>query len=352
VSVQLSITALAAALCAISLSTILAPAGSAASAKDMSLPAGCGPRPSWIEGDTLPRESQDSLVSCFSSDPPEAEARLKITSSRPYAQLITVSGAALDLDESSFASPREATFSRLLANSSASGAPAAFLLGPRAGVALLLDRPAPGEAEQVNVDPAPGNAFAVGAVVWTFVNDAAKGHLLPADTDGCIATAVDGALSRPPRPEHSFRRIHSCVNASGLSTAAEGRLRDLAGRVLRGNSFKEVFSQEGTQARLVRISYTVAASNPYLSNPAIHLGRVDFGSLPAGERTVKHLTATGGAPPYRFYLLPEAGGPSVPSWLRLAADGTLVIEAPPAGATIDVPVEVVDSNGEHSVVAY
>ena len=50
--------------------------------------------------------------------------------------------------------------------------------------------------------------------------------------------------------------------------------------------------------------------------------------------------------------MPEPGGPSVPPWLRLAADGTLTIE-PPIGATsVNLPVEVVDSNGEHSVVPY
>jgi hypothetical protein len=72
----------------------------------------------------------------------------------------------------------------------------------------------------------------------------------------------------------------------------------------------------------------------------------------AGTTTVERLSATGGVPPYRFYAVPEAGGPGVPGWLHLAASGTLILE-PPAGATaVTLPVEVVDSTGAHSVTPY
>ena len=67
--------------------------------------------------------------------------------------------------------------------------------------------------------------------------------------------------------------------------------------------------------------------------------------MPGGRTTVEHLSATGGTPPYRFYLVPEPGGPGVPSWLHLAADGTLTLEPPAGVAAVTLPVEVVDSNG-------
>ena len=260
-------------------------------------------------------------------------------------------GAQLDLSESSFGGSLEGALSKLLASASSGMGPSAFLLGPGEGAKLAIDRPAPGEAQRVNVDPASVNAFAVGALAWTLLSTAAKHLSLPTATQSCIAAVVYGALSSPPQPAEALRRMHACVNASGLSRNAK-LLRKLASRVLRRRFFSEVIHREGTESRSARIAFQISPSNPNLINPAIHLGPASFGTLPGGQRTVEHLSATGGTPPYRFYIVPEPGGPGVPSWLQLAAAGTLTVE-PPVGATaVSLPVEVVDSNGEHSVVPY
>jgi hypothetical protein len=316
-----------------------------------SLP-GCGPRPSWTESATLPPEGQGALRSCFSSSSSQAEAVLSIVNKRPYAQLITVNGAALELSESSFASSLEATFSRLLANSSSATGTSAFLIGPGEGEKLAIDRPAPGEAQRVNIDPAPDNAFAVGALAWTLLSTTAKHLALPVATKSCIAAAVYASLSSPPQPEEALRRMHACVNASELSKHAEKLLRKLADHLLRRHFFQQVIGREGTELPPARMAFTVAPTNPNLINPAIHLGPATFGTLPGGQRTVEHLSASGGTPPYRFYIVAEPGGPIVPSWLHLAADGTLTVEPPEGSTAINLPVEVVDSNGEHSVVPY
>jgi hypothetical protein len=322
-----------------------------ASAGSSSLP-GCGLRPSWIESAGLPAEGQGALQSCFSSSSSQSEAVLSIVNKRPYAQLITVNGAALELSEFSFASSLEAAFSRRLANSSSGTGTSAFLIGPGEGEKLAIDRPAPGEAQRVNVDPAPDNAFAVGALAWTLLSTATKHLSLPVATESCIATVVYASLPSPPQPEEALRRMHACVNASALSKNAEKLLRKLAGRLLRRHFFKEVISREGTELPPARMVFTIAPTNPNLINPAIHLGPATFGTLPGGQRTVEHLSATGGTPPYRFYIVPEPGGPVVPSWLHLAADGTLTVEPPEGSTATNLPVEVVDSNGEHSVVPY
>ena len=96
---------------------------------------------------------------------------------------------------------------------------------------------------------------------------------------------------------------------------------------------------------------TVSSPPHEVINPDLRLRSANFGTLPSGDRTVEHLTASGGHPPYRFYIMPEPGGPAIPSWIRLAPDGTLNLE-PPAdlNTTLNLPVEVVDSNGERSVV--
>lgn len=339
--------ALAAVLCAISLTATLA----SVSPSPASV-SGCGPKPSWIEGATLPAEGQAPLQSCFSTSSSQAGALLSIANNRPYAQLITVSGAQLDLSESSFADSLEGVLSRLLANSSFGMGPSAFLLGPGEDAKLAIDRPVPGEAEEVQIDPASVNAFAMGALAWMLLNTAAKQLSLPTATRSCIAAVVYDVLSTRFQPEVALGRIHVCVNASHLSRNAERTLRKLAGRLLRGRLFEEVIHREGTEPHPARIAFTMSPSNPSLVNPAIHLGPAAFGTLIGGQRTVEHLSASGGTPPYRFYIVPEPGGASVPSWLHLAADGTLTVEPPEGVTSVSLPIEVVDADGEHSIVPY
>jgi hypothetical protein len=205
----------------------------------------------------------------------------------------------------------------------------------------------------VHVSQAPDNALGVGALAWALLEAAGKHLSLPLGTRSCIAAAVYGGLSSPPHPEWALRRIHGCVDSSGLPGNAEKLLRKLAYRLLRGPSFRDVVRREGREPHPTRIAFTLAPSNPNLVNPAIHLGPANLGTLLGGQRIVKHLSATGGTPPYRFYIVPESGGPEVPPWLALAADGTVTIE-PPVGEPVKVnlAVEVVDSNGEHSIVPY
>ena len=339
---------LAALLCTACVSAALAGASSGATQSPTGS-GGCGRTPSWIEQATVSQGAQEALTSCFQSSSSQAEAVLRITNNRPYAQLITVTGATLDLAESSFAGSFEAALSRLLANLSPAGTPSPFLLGPSQHASVSIDRPPPGGVQVVHLYPAPGNAFAVGALAWKLLSSASKRMSLPAPTVSCIAAAVHGALSTPPEPELALRRIHACVNAAALQANALRLLQKLASSVLRNAAFRQVLHREGTEAPPARIAYTVAQSNPYLPNAAIRLSPLNLGTLQVGQLTVRHLAATGGAPPYRFYLVSEAGGPAVPSWLKLAADGTLSIEPLTAGSSVNLSVEVVDSNGEHSV---
>jgi hypothetical protein len=338
-------------VCAISLSVALASIASAAAPAPRGIPGGCAHTPSWIAVATVQPEGQSPLASCFSASSSQAEAVLSIANNRPYGQLITVSGASLDLAESKFARPLEGALSTLLGNLRPAAGPSAFLVGPHQDVTLTIDRPAPGAAREIHIDPSGDNAFAVAAVIWRFLSAAAQRRLLPSATRNCVASMLNGALQRPPQPERALRRVHACVNAAPLPARAEARLRALASRLLRDAFFQSVIEREATEPHPVRIALYIAASNPELVNPAIHPGPLTLGTVPAGQRTVEHLSASGGVPPYRFYLAPEPGGPGVPGWLHLAADGTLILEPPLSGAVISVPVEVVDSTGEHSVVA-
>jgi len=343
--------AVAVLLCATSLG-LLAPMARAGVPFDGAPAGSCAAMPSWIAAATLPAEGQGPLSSCFSSRSSQAEAALSVANNRPYAQMITVTGAPLDLAQSSFADPLDGALSALLEKLSSGAGQSVFVLGPAESATLAVERPAPGPGLQVHIDPAGDNAFAVAAVTWRFLSAASEERLLSTATRSCVASVLHRALQSPPAPERALRRVHSCVNSADLPSRAETLLRGLASRLLRDRFFQSVIERQGTEPRPLRISLTIAASNPESINPAIRLGPADYGTIPAGSRTVEHLTATGGVPPYRFYAVPEPGGPGVPSWVQLAADGTLILEPPSNATPVALPVEVVDSTGEHSVVTY
>ena len=72
----------------------------------------------------------------------------------------------------------------------------------------------------------------------------------------------------------------------------------------------------------------IPPSIPGPIDSAISLGPANF-NVPGEEKTVEHLTASGGSPPYRFYVVPEPDQAGVPYWFQLAADGTLILEPRP-----------------------
>ncbi len=309
---------LPALLCAMSLSAILAPASPAASANRTNLPSGCGPRPSWISRASLPEERQDPLPSCFSGKSSQAEAVLSILNNRPYAQFMTVSGAQLDLAESSFVGSLERTLARLLARSSLGKGPSAYLLGPGQRATLVIDRPAPGQAQTVLIAPRAGGCLRRGSARVGLLSSATGDRSLSAATQSCVVSAVYDAVATPRHPVLALERMHVCVNAARLSTLARKRLRRLAARLLRDRRFEEVVDLEVGEPHPARIAFTISGSNPDVINPDIHLGPASFESLPNRHTTIEHLSATGGVPPYRFYIVPEPGGPGVPSWLHLS----------------------------------
>ena len=168
-----------------------------------------------------------------------------------------MSGGQLDLTESSFASSLERGLARLLPDLELpNSAQTAVLLGPGKSMILQIDRPQPGEGYVFHVSQAPDNALGVGALAWALLEAAGKHLSLPLGTRSCIAAAVYGGLSSPPHPEWALRRIHGCVDSSGLPGNAEKLLRKLADRLLRGPSFRNVVHREGREPHPARIAFT------------------------------------------------------------------------------------------------
>jgi hypothetical protein len=341
---------LAGVACVIALGGALAPAALAATAAGPALPGGCEAKPEWIESATLPTAATDPLRSCF-ADPGQAEATVSILNNRPYAQLITVRGMALDLAKSSFGSALAGQAARLLAQASSGHSVSAFLLGPGDEAKLAVDRPPPGAGREIHIDPAPDNAFAVGAQAWALLSAAGKRLSLPAGTAGCILTAVYATLSGPPHPARALARIRACIDAAGLPAHLQALLLHLAARPLSDAFFQSVIERQGSEPHPARLALWIPPSIPGPIDSAISLGPANF-NVPGEEKTVEHLTASGGSPPYRFYVVPEPDQAGVPYWFQLAADGTLILEPPAEFAPFDFFIEVVDSNGERSYVPY
>jgi hypothetical protein len=99
-----------------------------------------------------------------------------------------------------------------------------------------------------------------------------------------------------------------------------------------------------------------AAANWIISNipgagspdPSIKIGSTDYGSLPAGQTTREHLTATGGSGPYTFHVYGPDLTP-VPAWVTLSAGGILTVDPPDgASATVAFHVYAIDKAKQHS----
>lgn len=316
------------------------------------LPSGCGSPPSWIDSVTLPDSNQDPLPACFSSKSSDTEAVLNVVNNRGYAQTVTVSGAKINVTKSSFASSFEGQIGKLLAQLSSGSGPSAFELGPGEGASIAIDRPPPQLAAlEIHIDPAGKTAWGVGELAWALLTTAKDQIGVPVDMENCVQAAVYNTLSADRGPDTAIGQMHSCVDAaSGLSGTAKAVLEKLAYGLLVDDFFYKLLDLEDSEVYPARIEFTIPGSNPTFTNPNIHVGPANYGTLPDGSTTTEHLTANGGTPPYRYYIWNDpANMAGVPSWVSLAPDGTLTIE-PPASASGEVSfyVYAFDSNGEHS----
>ena len=314
------------------------------------LPSGCGSPPSWIDSVTLPDSSQDPLPACFSNKSNQAEAVLNVVNNRGYAQTVTVSGAKIDVAKSPFAGSFEGQIGKLLAQLSSGNGPSAFVLGPGESASITIDAPPPQPAvQEVHIDPAPKTASGVGALAWALLTTAKDQIGVPLDIENCVMAAVYNTVSADRGPDSAIAQMHSCVDAAATGTA-KSVLGKLAFGFLVDDFFYKLLDLEDSEVYPAKIEFTIPGSNPTFTNPNIHVGPANYGTLPDGTTTIEHLTATGGTPPYRYYIWNEPeNAAKVPSWVKLATDGTLTIEAPAsASGEVSFYVYAFDSNGEHS----
>ena len=317
------------------------------------LPSGCGGAPSWLDEVSLPDSNEDPLPVCFSSASNDAEAVLNMVNNRGYAQVVTISGAKIDIAKSHFADSLEGEAATLFAALDSKGASSTFILGPGDNVTVTIDRPAPQQAaQQVHIDQAPQVSSGAGELAWAVLSTASDSVSVPVDRIDCIMSAVYNASSSGRDPTSAIDQMHSCIDAAAAGTVKD-LLEKLSYGLLVDDFFYKVIDLEGDALYPPQTGFTIPGSNPTFTSPDIHISPLNLGTLPDGQTTTVQLTATGGTAPYLFYVWNEpANAAKVPSWVSLATDGTLTIE-PPEGTSGEVrfAVYAFDANGDHSPFA-
>ena len=318
-----------------------------------SLPSGCGGAPSWLDEVSLPDSNQDPLPVCFSSSSNDAEALLNMVNNRGYAQVITISGAKIDVAKSHLADSLEGEAATLFAALGSTDNSSTFILGPGDSATVTIDRPAPQQAAQeVHIDQAPEIASGVGELAWAVLSTASDSVSVPVDRVDCIMSAVYNASSSGRDPSSAIDQMNSCIDAAAAGTAKD-LLEKLSYGLLVDDFFYKVIDLEGDSLYPPQTGFTIPGSNPTFTSPDIHISPLNLGTLPDGQTTTVQLTATGGTAPYLFYVWNEpVNAAKVPSWVHLATDGTLTIE-PPAGISDEVrfAVYAFDASGDHSPFA-
>ena len=300
----------------------------------------------------MPQGNQGPISACFASGSNQAEALLNISNRQGYAQLITISGIRPVYFESAFSNGLDARISLRLLGRSAGRTTEVLMLGPGQHTLLALGRPAPlRQRRSVSIQQAPPGPSAVAQLAWDFFTDARETYISPS-IKRCIVASVYTTVPLQSTPVGALGQVHRCVDHGNDRShpASKRHLRVLARRVF---SEARLDIALGSIARVDRIApkitFVVPGSTPAPVNPKIHLGNANFGEILDGQRTVQHLSATGGKPPYRFYIDNEANS-MAPAWLQLAPDGTLIIQ-PPASivTTVRLRVYIVDSTGDYSL---
>ncbi len=318
------------------------------------LPSGCGAAPSWVDGLSFPDAPNDSLPSCIGSGSNASTLYIHIVNNRGYAQFVTASGASIDVSHSSWGDSLESTIANGLAGLSTGNTPSSFLLAPGSQVTIAIDRPQTSFGETtVTLHSAPQGATAAAAMGWALLNKLKAELGSGVDATNCVIGYLHNTLSANPSVSSVVGQLHSCASAAaaGLKGSAKTAAEKIASAVLVTDFFYKVIDLAADDLYPPQISFSIPGKNP--TNPDIHLGNLDFGTIPAGQQTVEHLTASGGAAPYSFAVWNEpANEANVPSWVSVASDGTMTIN-PPSGTDQSVAfyVYVTDANLEHSPFA-
>jgi alpha-tubulin suppressor-like RCC1 family protein len=315
------------------------------------LPGNCArSAPSWIEESSLLDGRNDSLPACFSNASNGSVAVINVVNNRGYAQTLTISGARIDVQRSSWSDSLEGEVATVWAALSHTNSQM-FMVAPGGSASLYITKPPSQLASQtVYIDSVPRTGFALGEMGFAFLTTISDTIGKPVDVVDCVLSDLYNGISSGAAQASAIDQLHSCANAaSGLSGVAKTALTKIAAGLLVDTFFYNVIDLEVDELYPPQLSFTIPGTNPSYTLPSIHLGPANFGTLPDGQQTIEHLTATGGTPPYTYHFYNRY---PVPAWVTLAPDGTLTI-SPPTGdnGSYSFYVYVTDSTNQHSPFA-
>lgn len=293
-------------------------------------PSPCGQAPSWVHG-TLAPDRNNAVMACFGTESNASQVVMHLVNNRGYAQMLQVNGALQPhFKPSWFSDTLESEAQVLFAKLTPKSGNQTFVLSPGGSVTISFDKPPSQPAAQyVYIDSVPRVASAAAEVSFALLSTGIDQIGLPLDVIDCTWAAAYTTFSSGRGQTSAIDQIHHCASAAaGFSTgAAKAAFTKLAWGLVADDFFTKLIDKEDQDAFPPQISFDVPGTNPTFTNHNIQLGASSFGSVPAGQQTIEHLSASGGTPPYSYHfynLYP------VPSWVTLAPDGTLTIN-PPAG---------------------
>jgi hypothetical protein len=319
------------------------------------LPGHCAKSlPSWAPDARFPIGRNDALPLCASVRSDKHTLYLNMVNNRGYAQVVHVTNAKISVPQSSWGDSLEDTVGKAFARLESKTANSTFMIAPGDRVTLAIPRPPAQVAPRtVSIDAAAEGGTVLAALGWAFLNRAKQVVSLPADMLDCVVGYLYNNLASGPSAVSVLGQVRSCVSGAA----------SLAGDGARIVAIREALEKVADVAIATDIWFAVADLRvdklfpPHYdfdipgtgtTDDSIHLGSTDYGTLPAGQVSVEQLTASGGTGPYTFHLY-NADDSAVPSWVTLAPDGTLTINAPAGtSATVAFHVYAVDHTGRHS----
>lgn len=317
------------------------------------LPKDCVQSPSWVEGVFFPRERRDPLPTCFVRGTDDAKAVVRLVNNRGYAQTIRVTGVKIDVKQSIWGSSLESTAANVLAARTPGDSSSLFIIAPGSTATVTIKRP-PSHLSAIRVQftslaSSTRAKSAFGAIAWAFLTTVEEELGTFVDLENCVIAVVYNAVSSNRGESSALNQMRSCASsANGLADHPKKALSKLAKALLVDDFFYKLVDIQADGLFTLPIEFAIPGSGT--ANPSIHVGPHDLGQLPAGQQTIAHLEATGGRRPYKFHFATASlNRGEVPSWVKLAPDGTLTI-APPANVSRSVSFSayVFDSTGQHS----
>jgi hypothetical protein len=306
-----------------------------------------GAAPSWLSSGPPVRGGRDLLSGCIGPASNEDEALVSVASSRDYAQLVAVTGAAVGSVQVAVSGALGGELAAALAGESSGRR--LFVLGPYGRATVTIDRPSwQPQTQTITIAPARGAPSALAGRAWSFLSAARAGGSLPGRLSSCLAASLARGPSASGAPPGALAQMRGCVRGAG-SSAVDAGLGALARALISERAFSHAVTLELREPMSVPMRLSIPVSPPGPVNPSIRIVLPALGAVLDGMRTVGRLSASGGVAPYRFYIRREAGAPAVPSWVTLTPDGMLTI-APPLGADANVTLMVyaVDATGAFS----